>query len=676
MSEARTVGAVGYEGWRQKVEADLRGADVDKALAYRGLDDLGLRALEHESTAPTAGDPSGLPGVAPFTRGTRLPSKTAGHDAWKVALALDCRDARQARRHLRHDLGLGVGSLWLRLQAGRSGGIGIPDLDGFRALLDGVDLSILDVTLDTGDPRLGAALLAELVADPATLSGSLAADPIGAWVEGESPALDGAFDRLASAVRWCSEHAPDLRAGHHNAVLWHDKGASPTQELALTLAGAVETLRRLEARGVAPGQAATQMLSVFAVGRRTFLEIAKLRAWRWLLSKVLKAAGACDVAGRQRLAVAPGRIHLTRVDPWVNLLRATAQTFTAACAGADLIVTPRYDQLWRHDDIRSRRYSINLQHVLAQEAHLGRVVDPAGGSWALERMTTSLARSAWDLFRDYERSGGLVACLGSGRVHGDLRATVAERHRRLRKRLDPMIGVSFFPLIDEKRPSRSDRLVEGASDDPMTDSEPGDNRAGGFGVADVTDIRSALGDGAPLAAVAAAACAPDPSCRPIPDFRSAEGFEALRLAVDAAVEAGAERPRVLLAGLGSAQDSRARREFAAGFFSVGGLDARVEDGFGEARDLDGLSAAAEGTLAVVLCSTDERYGELVPAAAKALGGGPPVYVAGRPGPHAEAWADAGVDGYIYLGCDVLAVLEAVVSATGWLKGDGREGSTS
>ncbi|MEO1370250.1 MAG: methylmalonyl-CoA mutase family protein, partial [Acidobacteriota bacterium] len=374
----------------------------------------------------------------------------------KVALALDTADPEIARRHLFHDLSLGVGSLWLRLASpGRDGGVEIRDLDGFRALLDGVDLSIVDVMLDAGDPRLAAGLLENLVDDPSTLSGSLAGDPIGSWVTGRVRDLDAAFERLAAAATWCRGRAPGLGAVHADGVLWHDKGASPAQELALTLASTVETLRRLDGFRVEPSDFANQLRAVFAVGRRSFLEIAKLRAWRWLLSKVLKAGGALGAA--PRLAVAPGRIHLTRVDPWVNLLRATAQTFTAACAGADLVVTPRYDQLWGDGggggDWRSRRYSINLQHVLAQEAHLGRVADPAGGSWAIERMTDALARSAWDLFRDYEAAGGLVACLRAGRVQADLRTTVAARRARVAKRLDPIIGVSFFPHLDERRPA-------------------------------------------------------------------------------------------------------------------------------------------------------------------------------------------------------------------------------
>ncbi|MEO1084582.1 MAG: methylmalonyl-CoA mutase family protein, partial [Acidobacteriota bacterium] len=268
---------VDFETWRRKVEADLRGDDFDKALDYGGFDDLGLRALEHESTAPTAGDPAGFPGVAPFTRGSQIPGD--GPAAWKVALALDTADPEVARRHLFKDLSLGVGSLWLRLASpGRTGGIAAQDLDGFRALLEGVDLSIVDVMLDAGDPRLAAALLDSVVDDPSALSGSLAGDPIGSWASGRVHDLDAAFERLAAATAWCRGRAPGLGAIHADGVLWHDKGASPAQELALTLASTVETLRRLDGFRIEPSDFAAQLRAVFAVGRRSFLEIAKLRA--------------------------------------------------------------------------------------------------------------------------------------------------------------------------------------------------------------------------------------------------------------------------------------------------------------------------------------------------------------------------------------------------------------
>jgi methylmalonyl-CoA mutase len=104
-----------------------------------------------------------------------------------------------------------------------------------------------------------------------------------------------------------------------------------------------------------------------------------------------------------------------------------------------------FDEPLGLSDALARRIARNTQVILSEEAHIHRVVDPAGGSWYLERLTEDLAHAAWDEFRSIEREGGIVESMTSGAVHERLREAYGARLRNIAKRKDAVTGVSEFP---------------------------------------------------------------------------------------------------------------------------------------------------------------------------------------------------------------------------------------
>ena len=111
---------------------------------------------------------------------------------------------------------------------------------------------------------------------------------------------------------------------------------------------------------------------------------------------------------------------MTRRDPWVNMLRATIACASAAMGGADAITVLPFTWALGRPDAFARRIARNTQIVLQEESGLGRVQDPAGGSWYVDRLTEDLAAAAWAVFQEIERGGGLGAMLLDGRVQSML----------------------------------------------------------------------------------------------------------------------------------------------------------------------------------------------------------------------------------------------------------------
>ncbi|HYE42968.1 MAG TPA: methylmalonyl-CoA mutase family protein, partial [Caulobacteraceae bacterium] len=118
-------------------------------------------------------------------------------------------------------------------------------------------------------------------------------------------------------------------------------------------------------------------------------------------------------------------------DPWVNLLRLTAAGFGAGVGGADTVLLEPFTQPLGLASDLARRQARNTQLVLMEEAHLGRVADPAGGSWYLERLTDDLARAGWAVFQ------AEVAAARDARL-----AAIAEKRT-------PLLGVTVFPNAQE-----------------------------------------------------------------------------------------------------------------------------------------------------------------------------------------------------------------------------------
>lgn len=558
-----------HEQWQRLVAGVLRksGKDVEGAQAEEALSTAledGLRTRPLYTAHDTAPEP-GYPGFAPFVRSGRPDGNTVG--GWDVRQRHTAADNGAVLA----DLENGVTSLWLAV-----GDAGIP-VSSLGAVLDGVYLDLAPVVLDAGAEVEPAArellrLYEERGVGQDAARGNLGADPLG------HEARTGRTADFAPAValaRLCSEEYPGLRALTVDALPYHEAGGSAAQELGASLATGVAYLRALTEAGLSVEQACAQVEFRYAATADQFLTIAKLRAARRLWARVAEVCGA-PAAGAQVQHAVTSPVMMSRRDPWVNMLRATVATLAAGAGGADSVTVLPFDDAVGLPDAFARRIARNTSTILIEESHLARVIDPAGGSWYVERLTDELARAGWEFFRTIERDGGQAAVLRSGRIRTDLATTWAERSKRIAKRREPITGVSEFPFLAEK---------------PV--------------------VREA---------------APAPLSGGLPRVRRDEAFEELRARSDAHLAATGARPRVFLAALGPAAAHTARLTFAANLFQAGGIEPVTEGTFEES-----------GATEACLCSSDALYEEQAgPQAARLKAAGATrVFLAGRPGPYPD-----------------------------------------
>jgi methylmalonyl-CoA mutase len=602
------------DAWLKLVGGVLKGAPFER-LVGKTADGLAIQPLYARAKD------------APVVAGR------AASTPWQIMQRVDHPDPAEANKQALIDLENGATGLSLVFAAGNGArGFGLP------ATADAIDHALQDIHLDAGiaiefqigpESKSAPALLAEVLkrrgVAPSACKVRTGFDPISvAAVRGGSrlawPDLSKIFAAAVIESKALGFKGPFAIT---DGRVIHDAGGSEAQELAYVLALGVAYLRALEAAGVALDDARGMIQAYLSADADQFLTMAKFRALRRLWARVEQACGltprplfiAAETAWRM----------LSQRDTDVNMLRATMATFSAGLGGANSITVLPHTLALGLPDAFARRVARNTQLILLDESSLAKVTDPAAGSGGLETLTSELCTSAWSLFQEIEKTGGVFAALQSNMLPQRVAQVRDARAKDIARRKYAITGVSEFALLTERKPD--------------------------------------------VLKPAPAPAAPDPSAPirfdALAPIRLAAPFDALRDRSDAILARTGSRPKIFLANLGTAEEFSARSSFAKSFFEAGGIEVIDNEGFWEIPTLVHFFKKA-GSPIVCLCSSDTVYGTNAADAAKALAeaGASHIYLAGRPGANEAAWRAGGVNEFVYVGCDALAILQAAYAKLG------------
>ncbi|MCW2735874.1 methylmalonyl-CoA mutase family protein [Nocardioides sp.] len=407
---------------------DAPDSDVWAALTRTTLDGIDVAPI---------GQQSDLEGLVTAGRPVR-----AG--AWDVRTSVVGDDAKAVNDDALVDLDNGATSLHLDVEHGTD----------LAVALQGVLLDLAPVTLErpsTEQSEALAQLLEDTAAEPHP-GNNLSADPATALMFGERVDDDGrtVADGFVGTVR--RAQSLGVLGAVVDGTALHDRGASDAQELGWTMAVGVHYLRLLAEAGFSVEEAARLVEFRYAATDEQFPTIAKLRAARRLWARVLEASGvAVDVPQRQH--VITSRAMMGRVDPWVNMLRGTVAAFAAGVGGADAITVVPFDERLGRPDALGRRIARNTSSLLIEESHVATVTDPAGGSYAVEKLTDDLAVAGWAELGRIEADGGFGEQAAAG-VKARVREVRDARAAGIADRSRPLTGISEFPHLAEVLPER------------------------------------------------------------------------------------------------------------------------------------------------------------------------------------------------------------------------------
>lgn len=598
-----------YDDWRKLVDGVLKGAPFEKLVnkTYDGL-----------TIAPIYARAKGA---------TLLPGRAAAAP-WQVMQRVDHPDPAKANALALRDLENGATGLEIEFRGGPGArGFGVVDAtpETLRRLFDGV---VFDAGISIAlDPVLGrenaganlAALVESKRVDPGTIDVRFNYQALSTMaVRGASPASWPEFAESFAAII-----GELIKRGFKGPFALadgrpvHDAGGSEAQELAFALAVAVAYLRALEAGSIALDRARAAISFRLVADANQFLVIAKFRALRRLWARIEQTCGLSP----QPLFVAAETSWrmLTQRDPYVNMVRAAMATFSAGLGGANAITVLPHTLALGLPDAFARRVARNTQLILLEESNLAKVSDPAAGSGGIESLTGKLCEAAWSLFQEIEKAGGAFAALQQGLIQARVAATRMSREANIARRKDVLTGASQFANLHEAA----------------------------VAVEDVKTVAPASEGSAAI------------RFEPLSAIRLAMPFERLRDRSDRMLKERGKRPAVFLGNLGTPADFTARATFARSFFEAGGIEAIDNEGFADTAAL-ASAFTASGAELVCLCSSDKVYATRGLNAARALqiAGARHIYVAGRPGELEATLKTAGVDAFIFAGCDALVALNA------------------
>ena len=593
--------------WKDKVIADLKGADFDKKLVWRTNEGFNVQPMYRAEDIVGLKTTDSLPGEYPYVRGTKCDNE------WLIRQDIFVENPQEANRKALDLLNKGITSLGFQ--------IGRDQItpESLASLLNGINAEKVELNFIScikNASKIGEELSSYFKKqgiDLQKVKGSIGFDPFKRILKHgrDFPKYADMAEQVINSV----SELPGYRVLMADAFMLNNAGSYITQELGFALAWGNEWLSVLTDKGLSVDKVANRIKFNFGISSNYFMEMAKFRAARMLWAQIVSAYKPnCDCASKIEMHAQTSRFNMTIYDAHVNLLRSQTETMSAALAGVNSITVTPFDITYKQPDEFSERIARNQQLLLKEESRFNKIVDPAGGSYYIETLTASIAEEAWKLFLEVEDAGGFYAALRSGFVQNTVNAAAESRRTAIARRKEILLGTNQYPNIHE---TALDKIV----------AETGHS----------------------------CGCHHHEECTPempaLHTVRGASDFEALRLAT----EKSGKRPKAFMLTIGNLAMRLARSQFSGNFFGCAGYE--IIDNLGFDTVQAGVEAAIKAKAdIVVLCSSDEEYATLAPEAYKLLEGKAIFVVAGAPESMEDLKAQ-GITRFINVRSNVLETLK-------------------
>jgi methylmalonyl-CoA mutase len=451
------------EDWQAAAAKETKGRD----LTWHTPEGIAVKPLY---TAEDSSDP-GLPGFAPFTRGVRA-SMYAGRP-WTIRQYAGFSTAEESNAFYRRNLAAGQKGLSVAFDLAThrgydsdhprvvgdvgKAGVAIDSVEDMKILFDGIPLDQMSVSMTMNGaviPILAFFIVAgeEQGVPVEQLDGTIQNDILkefmvrNTYIYPPEPSMRIVSDIIA----YTSAKMPKFNSISISGYHMHEAGATAVQELAFTIADGKEYVQRAMESGLDIDAFAGRLSFFFGIGMNFFMEVSKLRAARTLWHRVMDGLGAKDERSKMlRTHCQTSGVSLQEQDPYNNVIRTTIEAMAATLGGTQSLHTNALDEAIALPTDFSARIARNTQIVLAEESGITKVVDPLGGSYYVEALTSELVDQAWAIIGEVDALGGMTKAVASGMPKRLIEEAAAARQARVDKGEDVIVGVNKYRLGTE-----------------------------------------------------------------------------------------------------------------------------------------------------------------------------------------------------------------------------------
>ena len=451
--------------WAEAAAKDLKGADPS-TLVWDTPEGIAVKPLYTAADLEQLETVDSLPGFAPFTRGVRATMYTGR--PWTIRQYAGFSTAEESNAFYRRNLAAGQMGLSVAFDLAThrgydsdhpnvvgdvgKAGVAIDSVEDMKILFDGIPLDQMSVSMTMNGaviPVLAMFIVAgeEQGVDRSQLAGTIQNDILkefmvrNTYIYPPTPSMR----IIADIIEYTAEEMPKFNSISISGYHMQEAGATAVQELAFTIADGKEYVRAALAKGLDVDAFAGRLSFFFAIGMNFFMEVAKLRAARVLWHRVMSEFEPKKPASLMlRTHCQTSGVSLTEQDPYNNIVRTTIEAMAAVLGGTQSLHTNSFDEALGLPTDFSARIARNTQLILAEESGVTSTVDPLGGSYYVESLTSALVDAAWELICEVEDLGGMTKAVESGMPKLRIEESAARKQARIDRREDIVVGVNKY----------------------------------------------------------------------------------------------------------------------------------------------------------------------------------------------------------------------------------------
>ncbi len=538
---------VSTKEWLEKINNDLKGAPFDK-LIWKTINNFNLNPFYRNEDLKNLSYLDNIPGEFPYNRGNNINYK------WYINEEISCEDIKKANAYAIKLIKNGITSLTF---------YNIKKLD-FDTLLKNIDLSKIEINIKIKNSNQLLTTLKTLQKLKLNnIKGSFFCDNITDTLFTLKTFSDEAKNNLINAYKIIKDFK-NYRLIAINGINFTNAGTSTTQEIAFTISAGVEYINFFTDKKIKADDIIKKIQFNLGIGSDYFIEIAKIRAIRFLWAKICESYKVKKQDSKVFIHSQTSNFNKTIYDKYVNILRTTTEAMSAIIGGTDSLNIINFDKNMPEDSEFAQRISKNIQIIIKEEAYFDKITDPSAGSYYIENITDKLIEKSWDLFLDIENQGGFLSAIDNNFIKTQITDIQTKRLKNVETRKEIVLGTNQYPNLLEKieTPENIKRYENKGS---------------------------------------------------VKTFRKSQEIEKIRLKTDKSLYT----PKVYLFTYGNLAMRKARAMFATNFFGVAGF--KIIDNTKPNNIIDGINEFNKTKADLfVICSSDDEYLKLATEISKKI----------------------------------------------------------
>ncbi len=457
--------------WLDLASKELKGGDA-QTLNWQTPEGILVKPVYTAADTENLDHLGSLPGMTPYTRGPKA-TMYAGRP-WTIRQYAGFSTAEESNKFYRTALAGGQRGLSVAFDLAThrgydsdhprvigdvgKAGVAIDSVEDMKILFDGIPLDQMSVSMTMNGaviPVLASFIVAgeEQGVSRAQLAGTIQNDILkefmvrNTYIYPPEPSMRIVSDIIEYTAREMPLYNSISISGYHI----QEAGSTIVQELAFTLADGRDYVRAALAKGMDVDAFAGRLSFFFNMGMNFFMEVAKLRAARYLWAKIMTEFNASERSQMLRTHCQTSGVSLQEQDPYNNIVRTAYEAMSAALGGTQSLHTNSFDEAIALPTDFSSRIARNTQLILQHETGVTRVVDPLAGSYYVENLTAELIDEAWALMEEIESLGGMTQAINEGMPKARIEEAAAQKQARIDKGEEVIVGVNKFRPTQETK---------------------------------------------------------------------------------------------------------------------------------------------------------------------------------------------------------------------------------